>query len=115
MSSAIGAALQKGATMKDLLNKLQAVSVEGKKLTFSQEERCTPYLTDKVVEWTDGPPTSVVAFVLSGADVDGEHWRRWTISKVGPWRYQLGCFPTPYNNARDPLAPGVPPTSSRRG
>ena len=114
MSAVLGTALQKGVTMKDLLARLQGLSHAGKPLAVTLEERGVPYLADKLEGWTDGPPTSTVAFVLSGAAGDGHHWRRWTISKVGPWKYELGCFPTPYNNGNDPLAPGVPPTSSRR-
>jgi len=59
-------------------------------------------------------PTSDVAFVLSGADPKGEAWRRFTLSKKGPWRYELECFPTAFHNAKDPLSPGIPPSSSRR-
>lgn len=113
MSAVIGSVLQKGMTMKELLGKLQGQNAAGKPISVTLEERGVPYLDHKLEGWTDGPPTSAVAFVLSGAAPDGHHWRRWTISKVGPWKYQLGCFPTPFNNGRDPLAPGVPPTSSR--
>lgn len=115
MSSAIGPALQKGLTMKQLLAKLQTVSDAGKSLSVRAEDRCGPYLDSKLVGWVDGPPTSVVAWVFSAEDAHGHGWRRWTLSKVGPWTYELGVFPTPFHNERDPLSPGVPPTSSRRG
>lgn len=114
MSAALGAALQKGQTMRDLLARLQGVSIAGKAVGVTLEDRGVPYLDNRVEAWTDGPPTSTVEFVISAADPDGAHWRRWTIAKVGPGKYLLGCFPTPFNNGRDPLAPGVPPTSSRR-
>lgn len=110
----IEATLKKGATFRDLARSLAGVSEAGKPLQIQVEARTVPYLDHTVVGWTDGPPTSVVAFVLSGADPDGHAWRRFTISKKGPWRYELECFPTPYHNERDPLAPGVPPSSSRR-
>ena len=112
MSTAIGGALAMGLTMKQVLAKLNGLAVAGKPIAVSSEARCAPYLHSTVVGWVDGPPSSNVAFVMSGAD--GESWRRWTISKVGPWRYEIGCFPTPYHNAKDPLSPGVPPTASRR-
>lgn len=115
MSSALSVAFTKGQTMRDLLSKLGGVSDAGRPVRVNVEERGVPYLTDTLVAWTDGPPTSVVAWVLSAGDPDGHHWRRWTLAKVGPWQYELGCFPTPFNNPRDPLSPGVPPTSSRAG
>lgn len=114
MSSVLATSLQKGQTFRDLAKRLAAVQVEGKALSVTVDQRCVAYLDDTVVDWVDGPPTSVVAFVLSGADPEGGKWRRWTISKVGPWKYQVDCFPTPFKNARDPLSPGVPPSSSRR-
>lgn len=113
MSAVIGASLSKGQTLKDLATTLERVKEGGAALQISVEARCVPYLTDTVVGWTDGPPTSTVAWVLSGADPHGGAWRRWTISRVGPGQYQLGCFPTHFRNALDPLAPGVPASSSR--
>ena len=113
MSSAIGPALQKGLTMRQLVTRLGTVQDAGRTLGVSAEERCTPYLDSTVVSWVDGPPTSAVAYVLCGADAHGHGWRRWTLAKVGPWRYELGVFPTPFKNDRDPLSPGVPPSSSR--
>lgn len=115
MSAALAPGLQKGVPMRDLLKRLGAVQVEGRAIGVVLGDRAVPYVGDVVVDWVDGPPSSVVAYVLSGADPGGQKWRRWTISKVGPWRYELDCFPTPFHNARDPLAPGVPPSSSRRG
>lgn len=113
MSEALGKALSKGVTFTQLLPRL-GVPEEGKPLTVRVEDRARPYLDHVVEAWTDGPPTSVVAFVLSGKDPAGHAWRRFTLSKVAPWTYELGVFPTPFHNGQDPLAPGVPPTSSRR-
>jgi hypothetical protein len=33
---------------------------------------------------------------------------------VGPWRWELECFPTPFPNGEDPLAPGIPPSAAKR-
>ena len=35
-----------------------------------------------VVGWVDGPPTSSVTFVFSGADPKGGAWRRFTLSRI---------------------------------
>lgn len=113
MSAVIGASLSKGQTLKDLATTLERVKEGGAPLQITVEARGVPYLADTVVGWTDGPPTSTVAWVLSGADPHGGAWRRWTITRVGPGQYQLGCFPTHFRNALDPLAPGVPASSSR--
>lgn len=111
MSQPLLAALQKGIPMRELVKKLGAVTVDGKPLTVRVEDRCVPYLSSTVAGWVDGPPTSSVAFVLSGAD--GHGWRRWTVSRVSPTVVELGVFPTPFKNEQDPLSPGVPPSSSR--
>jgi hypothetical protein len=113
MSQTIAAALKKGVTFDALLRSLSSLSEAGKKLTFQVEARTAPYLDHTVVGFIDGPPTSVVAFMLSGADPAGHAWRRFTISKVGPWRYELGGSPTPFHNPDDPLSPGVPPSAGR--
>ena len=113
MSESLGAALKKGAAFTGLLPVLGKVSDAGKLLTIKAEERALPYLDHVVDGWVDGPPSSVVAFILSGKDPAAEKWRRFTLSKVAPYTYELGVFPTPFPNAQDPLAPGVPPSSSR--
>lgn len=113
MSQAIASALHQGVTVRDLATRLGSVRDAGRALTFTVEARCVPYLADTVTAWVDGPPSSTVCFVLSGADPAGHRWRRWTISKVGVGKYEIGCFPTPFHNPRDPLSPGVPPSSSR--
>ncbi|MSQ02174.1 MAG: hypothetical protein EXR71_09830 [Myxococcales bacterium] len=114
MSEALGSALIKGITFAKLQPRLAAASEGGKGFSIRAEDRVRPYLDHVVEAWTDGPPSSDVAFVLSGKDPTGRQWRRFTLSRVGPWAYELGVFPTPFHNADDPLAPGVPPTSSRR-
>ena len=114
MSKTIEGALKKGVTFQELRQGLANLSEAGKPLQIQVEARSVPYLKHTVVGWVDGPPTSVVAFVLSGADPHGDAWRRFSISKKGPWRYELECFPTSFHNPRDPLSPGVPPSSSKR-
>lgn len=115
MSEALGSALSKGLSFSQLLPRLAAQAEAGRTLTLTVEERARPYLDHVVDGWMDGPPTSSVAFMLSGRDPSADHkWRRFTLSRVSPWTYELGVFPTPFNNSQDPLAPGVPPSSSRR-
>ena len=114
MSHAFEPALKTGVPFSALLPKLGGVSDGGTPLTVQVEDRARPYLDHVVEAWTDGPPSSAVAYVLSGRDPKDQKWRRFTLSKVAPWTYELGVFPTGYNNAQDPLAPGVPPSSSRR-
>lgn len=115
MSATIGGAFQKGMAIKELVKRLNGAPEAGRALAIEVDDRSRPYLDHTLAGWTDGPPTSTVAWVLSAADADGHHWRRFTFSKVGPWRYQLACFPTPFNNPADALAPGVPPSSSKAG
>ena len=114
MSAVIGASLKMGQTVKDLATSLGTVSESGKPLNIAIEARGVPYITDTIAGWTDGPPSSTVVWMLSGKDAHQDAWRRWTISRLGPGQYELGCFPTHFRNAQDPLAPGVPPSSSRR-
>ncbi len=115
MSEALGSLLCKGVSFTQLLPRLGAAAEAGRTLTLTVEDRARPYVDHVVEGWTDGPPSSAVAFVLSGKDPAGDHkWRRFTLSRVAPWTYELGVFPTPFNNGQDPLAPGVPPSSSRR-
>lgn len=113
MSKTIAGALREGMTFQDLLASLAALQEGGKPLPVQVEARTVPYLRHTVVGWVDGPPTSVVAFVLSGADPKGGAWRRFTLSRKSG-KYELEVFPTPFHNAKDPLAPGVPPSASKR-
>ncbi len=113
MSQTLAGALQKGLTFRDLLLRMSKLHEAGKPLALQVEGRSVPYLDHTLVSWTDGPPSSTVAFVLSGQAADGHSWRRFTLSRVGPWRYELECFPTAFHNGEDPLAPGMPPSQSR--
>ncbi|MDP2312153.1 MAG: hypothetical protein Q8P41_04555 [Pseudomonadota bacterium] len=114
MSKTIEGALRQGATFDELLTSLAGLSESGKKLSVQIEARCVPYMKHTVVGWVDGPPSSTVTFVLSGADPRGEAWRRFTLSRKDDGHYELACFPTPFHNSKDPLSPGIPPSSSRR-
>lgn len=75
---------------------------------------CAPYLDHEVAGHVDGPPSSRVVAVISGADPNGTSWRRFTISRTGEGQYEIGVFPTAFHNATAPLAPGIPPSTSRR-
>ena len=75
---------------------------------------CAPYLDHEVAGHVDGPPSSRVVAVVSGAAPRGDAWRRFTISKTGEGQLELGVFPTAFHNANAPLAPGIPPSTSRR-
>ncbi len=113
MSQTLVSAFQKGLALRDLLPKLARLSEAGKPLKFEVESRSVPYLDHLLSGWTDGPPTSSVAFVLSAREPNHDHWRRFTISKVAPWTFRLECFPTPFGKADAPLAPGMPPSQTR--
>lgn len=114
MSAILASKFQKGASFADTLRRLDGLPEAGKPLVVRAEDRALPYLDHLVDGWVDGPPTSNVAWMFSGKDPAGPRWRRFTISKVGPWTYELEVFPTPFPNALDPLSPGVPPSSARR-
>lgn len=105
----------KGQTVRDYADALGRQESAGKPLTVSTDPRTRPWLDHIVEGWVDGPPASVVAAVFSGRDPDADSkWRRFTVTRVGPWRYEIDAFPTPFNNATDPLSPGIPPGASRR-
>jgi hypothetical protein len=108
--------LKKDQTFEALLAALRALKApEGSgTLQVTNDYRTQPYLEHKVVEWVDGPPNSNVVAVVSGADPDGEHWRRFTLTRKSATHYELDVFPTPFPNAVDPLSPGIPPGSSQR-
>ena len=74
---------------------------------------CAPYLEHTVAGFVDGSPASRVVAVISGADPAGSKWCRFTISRTGDGVYELGVFPTAFHNADAPLAPGIPPSTSR--
>lgn len=113
MSKTIESALRQGVTFQDLLRSLASLQEGDRPLMLQVEARTVPYLKHTIVGWVDGPPTSVVAFVISGADPKGDAWRRFTLSRKSG-KYELEVFPTAFHNAKDPLSPGVPPSASRR-
>ncbi len=113
MSAVIGSSFQKGTKVSDLLKKINGAQEAGKPISVGIDDRSRPYMDHTVAAWTDGPPSSTVVWLFSGADPDGHHWRRFTFSKVGPWRYELACFPTPFTNMADALSPGIPPSGRR--
>ena len=102
------ARLQQGATIADTLSALDGSVAAGKPLSVSAHDYALPYLDHVVAGFVDGPPSSEVAAVISGA-APGGGWRRFTLSRSGPWQYLLEVFPTAFNNADAPLAPGIPP------
>ncbi len=107
------ARLQQGTTIADTLSALDGSVAAGKPLSVSAHDYARPYLDHVVAGFVDGPPSSQVAAVISGA-APGGGWRRFTLSRSGPWQYLLEVFPTAFNNADAPLAPGIPPTTSRK-
>lgn len=106
--------LQSGATISDTLASIEGAISGGKPLAIQAHDYALPYLNHVVAGFVDGPPSSEVAALISGA-APGGGWRRFTISRTGPWQYVLEVFPTTFNNADAPLAPGIPPSTSRRG
>ncbi len=100
--------LKDGSTLSDLLR-----SLAGQNLDMRVHPYCAPYLDHKVAGHVDGPPSSRVVAVVSGADPNSQSWRRFTISRTGEGQYEMGVFPTAFHNANAPLAPGIPPSTSR--
>ncbi len=106
---------QKGQTVQAYADALSGRQAAGKPLKVTIDDRSRPWLDHVIEGWVDGSPTSVVAAVVSARDPDADHkWRRFTVTKVGPWHFELDAFPTPFNNGVDPLSPGIPPGASRR-
>ncbi|RME23864.1 MAG: hypothetical protein D6798_12610 [Deltaproteobacteria bacterium] len=107
--------LQKGQTVQAFAEALGGRQVAGRPVQVTIDPRCRPWVDHVIEGWVDGPPTSEVAAVLSGRDPDADQkWRRFTVTWRGPGRYDIEVFPTPFNNAMDPLSPGIPPGASRR-
>lgn len=106
--------LATGASIAEARQRLDGAEHAGRPLTLSIGGRATAY-TDHVIDgFVDGPPTSPVVAVLSARDPDhADTWRRMTISRVGPWHYEVGVFPTPFGTAESPLSPGIPPVRTR--
>ncbi len=107
------ARLQQGLTIADTLSAMDGAEASGRPLVVKAHDYALPYLDHVVAGFVDGPPTSKVAAVLSGA-APGGGWRRFTLSRTGPWQYLLEVFPTAFHNKDAPLAPGIPPSSSRK-
>ncbi|MDP6931994.1 MAG: hypothetical protein QGG40_03720 [Myxococcota bacterium] len=114
MRSTVIQNLRVGQSLTELVELLDGVDFKGRALRIELEGRAHPFADHTVEGWVDGPPGSNVLAVLSGADPQGAGWRRFTLSRVGPWRVELGAFPTPFHNAEAPLSPGIPPSASRR-
>ncbi len=106
--------LAAGASIVEAQASLDGAPHAGQPLKLSISVRAVAY-TDHVIEaFVDGPPTSPVVAVLSARDpAHADTWRRMTISRVGPWHYEVGVFPTPFGNAQSPLSPGIPPVRTR--
>lgn len=101
--------LESASTVEELIR-----SLVNQELDIRIHPYCAPYLDHQVAGHVDGPPSSRVVAVISGADPDGKSWRRFTISRTGESQYEIGVFPTAFHNANAPLAPGIPPSTSRR-
>lgn len=107
--------LQKGQTVSDYVAALDGAMAVGKPLEVTVDQRTRPWVDHVLEAWVDGSASSNVVAVFSARDPDADHkWRRFTVTRRGAWRYEIGVFPTPFNNAVDPLSPGIPPGASRR-
>ena len=105
--------IQTGQKIEDLIASLQGIPVAGRKVQSSVDARARPYLDHVVAGFTDGPPSSNVIAVISGKDPAGALWRRFSLTRKGPWLAEIDVFPTPFPNEIDPLSPGIPPGASR--
>jgi len=105
---------KKGQTVSELIAALGAIQFDGKPISVNWDYRTRPYLDHTVVGWVDGPPSSNVQVVFSGETPEHDYWRRFTVSRTGPGKYDIDVFPTPFNNATAPLSPGIPPSASKR-
>lgn len=114
MSAVFAGVFAKGQSFQELLQRVSGMSEGGRPVKLHVDPRSAPYLDHRLAGWVDGPPSSNVAWVLSGADPDGHSWRRFTISKVGLGTWELAAFPTPFGNEVHPLSPGVPPSVTRK-
>ena len=105
---------KKGQKVSELIQALGKLTADGKNIAVNYDYRARPYLDHTVVGWTDGPPSSNVLVVFSGETPEHDHWRRFTVSRTGPGKYDIDVFPTPFNNPVSPLSPGIPPGASPR-
>jgi len=100
--------LKTTATLSEILRSLM-----DQNLDMRVHPYCAPYLDHTVAGHVDGPPSSRVIAVVSAADPNAPAWRRVTISRSGEGQYEMGVFPTAFHNETAPLAPGIPPSTSR--
>jgi hypothetical protein len=100
--------LKEGVTIAQLVKDIDGTQDKGKPLKVTVHPYAAPYLDHTVAGFTDGPPTSTVNAIISAA-TGHDTWRRMTISKAGPWHYELACLPTEFGDPKAPLAPGIPP------
>ena len=114
MRSAILEQMKTGITVEELRSSLDGTEVLDATLAASSDLRARPYLLHRIDGWTDGPPNSNIVVVIAGRDPNRPVWRRFALKKTGPWQIAVDAFPTPFNNADAPLAPGIPPGASRR-
>ena len=115
MRQALMKQLRRGMKLSELLDKLDGLSAQDGTVIAKVDTRARPYLQHEIAEWSDGPPSSNVVVFISGKDPAKARWRRFTLTHTGPWRCEIDAFPTPFNNAEAPLAPGIPPGASRIG
>lgn len=101
--------LQAGQALTDLRSTLDGSSDDGVTLHVTVDDRALPYMNHVVSGWVDGPQPSNVVAVISGAAPSGDKWRRFSLTRTGAGRYEIDCFPTPFQNADAPLSPGIPP------
>lgn len=114
MKKQLIALFEEGHSFTWLRDTLDGKSIDGKAVKMTVDSRALPYLDHLIAGWIDGPPSSNVVAVMSGADPKAEKWRRFALSRKGPWSYEIDVFPTPFTNASAPLSPGIPP-SGRAG
>ncbi len=100
-------------TLDTALEALEGSVANGRPITLSTHPHAVPYLDHVVEALVDGPPTSSVVAVISARLPTGG-WRRFTLSRSGPWQYVLEVFPSIFGDANAPLAPGIPPSATRR-
>ncbi len=108
------ARIEEGVSLRKVVDTVDGSTANGQAVTARASHQATPYLDHGVAAFVDGPPTSNVVAVISGRSPSGG-WRRFTLSRTGPWQYELEVFPSVFKNGDAPLAPGIPPSTSRRG
>ena len=99
-------------TLDTALGALEGSVANGRPIAVSTTTRAIPYLDHVVDGLVDGPPSSAVVAVISARRPSGG-WRRFTLSRSGPWQYVLEVFPSIFGDASAPLAPGIPPSATR--